>query len=457
MRPAPPMPPRPHRAFFILVFTVFAVAFALPAGPVHAQGATGPAFGDSGWVAPLPAGSIDGSPEAPGPRVAEPEGEPVGETVLRTPFRILFYPFRLIARGLEGAAGVVLPSVAPRNDFGLGPEPSPISFVPTIEISGGPGLGLGGNLVYTFNRPHGGAAYVGGSYSLWDQRRLQAGLRWGRGSDPWRFDLRGRYKFRPNERFYGFGNFSERDDRAIWLNETGSVEATLSAGPPKWNGWLVAGWSSTSARRGWNGSPGVLDVFAPEEAPGMLDAASTLSYGAGGNLALVDDVINPTFGLHAIAEARNVNGLGGAGFDYPYTYLDGRAFLPVFGPRRVLSFRAAHQAIHPDEGEVVPFYLVPDVNGPFHLAAYSGHRFVDNHVAVLRGEYRWLVWEDKLWAFALAELGQVASSASRLRLADAHESYGGGLRLGFRDTVMRMTVAKGSEKLLIWFALEENY
>ena len=107
--------------------------------PAHAQDT--PAFGDSGWVAPLPPGALDGAPTDPGPRVAESEDEPVGEALLRLPFRILFFPLRLIARGLEEAAGAIGPTVAPQNDFGLGgPRPTSRSSppAPTRGVPGRP-------------------------------------------------------------------------------------------------------------------------------------------------------------------------------------------------------------------------------------------------------------------------------------------------------------------------------
>jgi len=189
----------------------------------------------------------------------------------------------------------------------------------------------------------------------------------------------------------------------------------------------------------------------------MLDATQTVSYGAGGDFAVVDDMINPTAGFHLRAEAQWFEGLGSSNFDYPRTHLEARAYLPVLSSKRVLAFRAVHQGIEPDDGEVVPFYLLPDVTGDVHLAGYSAHRFIDNHLALARAEYRWLVWEDKLWAVAIAEIAEVASSADRLRIADVHESYGGGLRLGFQGTVMRATVAKGSDGLITWFSFEEDF
>ena len=64
-------------------------------------------FGDTTWTAPDPPGSDD--PSMPGPRVAEPDRDPTWETALRTPFRVVFFPMRLLARGMELGFGSLSP------------------------------------------------------------------------------------------------------------------------------------------------------------------------------------------------------------------------------------------------------------------------------------------------------------------------------------------------------------
>ena len=69
--------------------------------------ATGPAFGDSNWVAPYPVATEELTPDGTGPRVAEKNGEALGETILRAPFRVVFFPLKAVFRGLEWGAGKV--------------------------------------------------------------------------------------------------------------------------------------------------------------------------------------------------------------------------------------------------------------------------------------------------------------------------------------------------------------
>jgi hypothetical protein len=422
--------------------------------PPLARAQGGPAFGDSGWVAPLPAGAIEGEPTDPGPRVAGKDVEPVGETILRTPFRIAFLPLRIVGMGIEGIAGVVGSKVVKGNS--VVQERPAFQVGPTVSYtgSGGPALGLRVSAVVD---PARDAKWsVGGSWSLNDTRRVSADFRRGAIWDPWGLQIRTTYDFRPNVRYYGIGNESSEDDKSIWLGETGAVDAAVRFGSLDQELRLLAGWRSTSARRGWNDSPGLLDRFTLAETPGMLDASKVVSFGVGGNLALVDDLRDPTAGVHARAEARQFH--GGDDVDFRRFHLEGRAYDPVFSDRRVIALRALHQSVHRvgDSG-VVPFYYLPETVDGARFAGYAAHRFRDRHLGVLHAEYRWLIWE-RLWALGLAELGQVATEAKAFRIRDAHESYGGGLRFAFGSTsVARLQVAKGNEGLTAYVIFKEDF
>src|SRR5687767_4463202 len=244
----------------------------------------GPAFGDSGWVAPLPPGALDDDPTAPGPRVAGEDHEPVGESILRAPFRVAAFPLRLLALSFEELAGVVGPMVAPRTTYG-DPPGNTLTIGPTASYSGSAGPGIGVAAVKWFDRDAGARLGMSGTWSLKDNRRARADLRYGASDAIWGVGLRAGYSFRPNRKFYGIGNFSQKDDRSIFLNETGDAEVSLRLGPWDRQLRLLGGYASTSARRGYNGSPGLLDQLSLAEVPGMLDETQVLTYGVGGDLA----------------------------------------------------------------------------------------------------------------------------------------------------------------------------
>jgi hypothetical protein len=442
---------------FLQLVTVLGLFVAGLAGPATDRAHAAAAFGDSGWVAPSPIGAIDGDFTAAGPRVADRDVEPVGESILRAPFRVAFLPLRLLARGLEGLAGVVGEGVLPRRQYGS-QSSTGFTFGPTFGYSGGPGPAIGLRATNTLDPEHASRWSVVGTWSLRDTRKASFDYRRGAPTDGWGLIVRAQYGLRPNQRFYGIGNDASRDDRAIWLGETGGASALVRFGPPKTQLRLTGAWQSISARRGWNDSPGVLDVFPLAEVPGMLESFTAFSVGAIGDLAAVDDLRDPASGIHLRAEARQVLPQSDTDYDHQRYHLEARAYLPVFSKRRVLAARALHQSVHPPTSTTaLPFYWLPESADVSRFAAYPAHRFMDRHLALAHLEYRWLIW-DRLWALGLAEVGQVAHSAEGLGMNDVHESYGGGLRYAFSSSsVVRVQVAKGSEGVSAYVTLKEDF
>jgi hypothetical protein len=91
-----------------------------------------PRFGDSTWVAPQLPG--DGSLTDESPRVASPDRERTWETILRAPFRLLFFPVRILARGSEAVAAPVAGHLA--NQQHLTTPPRGITVSPAVSYFG---------------------------------------------------------------------------------------------------------------------------------------------------------------------------------------------------------------------------------------------------------------------------------------------------------------------------------
>ncbi len=436
---------------------ILAICPLFHAGPSRAQ--ADPAFGDSGWVAPPPYIAAEDDPTAPGPRVSDQgDSEPVGETILRAPFRLVFLPVRLLARGLEAGAGLVGESVLPPNTYRPAP-PRTFRIYPTLLYAGGGDPAVGLRAVWLIDPAHETQWSAAGSWSLRDARKAQLQFRRGTAEDGWGVRAVGNYNYRPFQPYFGIGNTSLPENRSIYLGEVGSVDLAARLGPLRRSVVALAGYEVTSARRGYNGKyPGVLEVFPPDAAPGIDDASQVLTYGLGGNLALVDDLRDPSSGLHLRAQARQVDSRAGGDFDFLQVNVEARGYIPVFSKRRVLAIRGVHQSVDPIKDDAtIPFYRLPEAASGANFAAYRSHRFTDRYLALAHVEYRWLIM-GRLWALGLAELAEVASSGDRLRIADVHESYGGGLRFAFADdAVARLQVATGAEGLRAALTLNGDF
>jgi hypothetical protein len=445
-----------------LARAVVAIASVVVGTAAVAPGATAaaePVFGDSNWVAPVPAATDPTFPDGTGPRVAEPRGEPLGETILRTPFRVAFLPLRLVARGFEGLAGHAGPGGAAWKLFSL-PAP-PFVLHPVFFESGASGLSFGVGI-----DREGTEGVIPGfqralaSYSLRDSRRLAADFRFGAEGGPQSLGFQAVYDFRPNRRFYGMGNGPDRGDRTIYLEEETRLGLDWRIGRSVARRLdVLASWSDISARTGYNSKdPGALEVFDPGDAPFLLRGSEVGSVGLAGRWGALDDLRDPSTGIDLRARAEAFKATDGTGIEYQRYRTEARAYAPVAAPRRVIALRAVHDWVQPSAGSVdVPFYRLPESAGSTRFAAYNGRQFRDHHIAVGRAEYRWII-VDRVWLLGLAELGQVAARSSDLRWADLHESYGGGLRYAIDDErVARVEVAHGAQGTKLRILVGEEF
>lgn len=410
--------------------------------------AADPRYGDSTWVAPYPVADSTSNPASPGPRVAEPRGEPWGESVLRAPFRVIGFPFRLIGEGLEWVAGVAGPHLfEPHVRVGVHLPVAVIS--PTIDYTNITGLEPG----FSIHRP----AYredvpditVHGSWSFKDQRRTSFRLRVGSDSLKWQGGLFARYRYTPTTRFYGVGNFTHGNDRAYYLSEQGEINAFMGKHLTRHTFLsLVAGINSYASRQSYNGSPRLEQIFVPSTIQGYGHDSRMAEFGATGEWAKLNRGPDPYEGVYLRGEIQRFRGLGDD-IHLDYVQWDGefRGYIPVGARRRVLALRAAYEAANPDAGsDPIPFDRLPAAVGDYRFLAFHGAQFRDQQVGVAQVEYRWIVVPNNVQMYGLAQIGEVAPSQKLMRMDDIHESYGGGLRyFGPNGGWVRAQVVHGAE------------
>lgn len=414
-------------------------------------------FGDSTWVAPdAPPEDLE-APAREGPRVAEPDRERTWETVLRTPFRVVFVPLRILAHGGILAANT-LERLGPENDW-LKPGPG-FHVRPALSYSGTASLGFGATVKWKEFAGKNSRFSTTGTWSLRDHRRVRSRLLLGEGVSAIGFGAEGVFDYRPNRRFYGIGN-DAGPDRTIYLRRDLGGEGWVFAGRRSDRRIrALAGTSSIRIDRGYNGggSPRAVDVFSPAEVPFLAQGSRAVYFGAAGEFAAVDQIPDPSRGVHVRAENRRHQGVGALDRDWDDWRLEGRAYLPVFASRRVIALRGVMHGVDPRGGTgPIPFYRLAESSNEDRFAAYSSSRFRDQRLVIAHAEYRWIVWE-RLWAVALAQRGIVAPSNHAIRYDSMHESYGGGFRYQISpETVARLEVAQGSDGMKIYLDLKGDF
>ena len=435
----------------MLAFLACGIACVCAASGARAD----PRFGDSTWVAP--AAPFDSAGTADGPRVAPPDHERGWETALRLPFRIVFFPLRLVGSGLEAAVGYVGPRYfepKPERPPKRGPKLSPY-ITPTAAND----IGLGVALTWAGLPTVDSRLRMAAAWSTNDRRRAQfseaIGVR-----RPVGFRLVADYDFKPNRRYYGIGNDTPETDVSYFLLAATSVEAALLLGTsPLRQLRIVSGYSSMSPSTGYNAQPLLEEVFTPASVPYAHQTTQEFWYGVAGNLAALDDARDPSLGVHGRIDLRRAEGLQSGDPDYYQWQVEGRAYLPVFAKRRVIVVRGVYAGVDPrgDATTALPFYRLPRSEGTTQFAGYASERFRDQQLLLVRFEYRWMILH-RLSALALYELGEVAPRTGAFTLTGAHRSYGGGLRYGLGDqAVVRFELAGSVEGLHAVFALGSDF
>jgi len=442
---------RRHRLLLGFGSLLFGVA-----APVLAQTpSSDPRFGDSTWVAPLPESA--GDPATPGPRVDEPDKDRTWETVLRTPFRVVFFPFRLVGRGLEGAA-TLAEAHLPLDRIG-GPKrpPDHISIGPQFSLRSSEGLGVGPVISGPFGGPE-NRFRVGGIWTMKDTRRVRGQLDFNV-DQPVGVTVFGQIYRRPNRRFYGVGN-DAGTTRTIYLERENRVEGSIRAGTPRLELRGFAGYSDFGVGPGYNGNgaPRAIDFFGPSYAPGLLANSKVWYAGAGAVITQANARHHPTSGLQFFGDLRQVMNADPTSLHYVQYRGEARGYLPVASLRRVLMGRAAFEGVNPvDASDPIPFYRMPSSSGLNRFSGYARDRFRDRRLMILQGEYRWWVWS-KLWAFLLAQRASVAPTTGAFRWSSMHEAYGGGFRYHLTDTRnVLLEAAKGSDGMNVYFTLESEF
>jgi len=448
---SPPNPfPQNWRAPCFFLSGLILLAISITPSAAKAQTASTPRFGDSTWVAPRLPG--DELPTDAGPRVAQPDHERTWETVLRTPFRVVFLPVRLVARGSEEFVGFAAPRVIA---YLPGPQQKSSSsqgvhIGPAFSYFGAAGPGIGPSITAPEVLGPGSALKFSGTWSLYDTRDFRLRGYAGEGVSAVGVGFLGAYRYRPNQRFYGIGNESQRADQSVFLDDEkrGEVSAWLGKKPYRRVRALVA-ISDVSIGGGYHtqGKPLAENVFSPAEVPFLTEGSTVAAYGVAGELAVVNSMEAPARGFDLLADARQVHSTDGKNLDYQSWRGEARGYLPVFALRRVIAARLVYEGVNPADGSApIPFYRLSEATGSDRFSGYASHRFRDNQLLLVHGEYRWIIWGQNVWALLLADAGEVKPTASDFSWADRHSSAGLGFLGRLSPTTLgRLEFAHGTE------------
>jgi hypothetical protein len=245
--------------------------------------------------------------------------------------------------------------------------------------------------------------------------------------------------------FYGVGNDTSKDDRVSYGLRM--LEANASAAfKPVW--WYHIG-AGIGAHRvedleGAGTRPSIESFPGPLPAGGIFNETTFTRARA---FTAIDwresEGYSRRGGLYSIA----LNDYRDADDRFGFRRVDAEIIqlLPILKEHWVLAFRGLVQTTDADNGQFVPYYLLPSLGGARRHRGYSDFRFQDRHMMLVSGEYRWL--PSRVIDMALfVDAGKVTSDRSDLDFDGLKTAWGIGLRIhGPTFTPVRIDVASAKE------------
>jgi hypothetical protein len=252
-----------------------------------------------------------------------------------------------------------------------------------------------------------------------------------------------RYRYLPEEGFYGLGPDSSLSNRTTYLQE--ETRAYLRTGiqlTRSFAWFLEAGYQHNSIGSGRSSYPSTETVFDETTAPGL---EAPPDHARLATLAFLDlrQPRNPERGVVLAVLAARYLDRGSDAFSFDRYAFDFRTYVPLGSPQRILALRAGGNSDHPHEGAQVPFFLQESLGGSHALRGFNNLRFRGEKVLLFQAEYRWepaAYWE--LAAFTDAgAVGRVGSSPGSF-----HWDWGFGTRFKiYSEILLRLEVAFSSE------------
>jgi len=256
------------------------------------------------------------------------------------------------------------------------------------------------------------------------------------------------YRWAPKFDFFGIGPDTRRDDQAGFRQKDILTEAV--AGYRVLTHLTLAGrfgYLRSSTGRGTDEDlPQLEDVFTPAQAPGYGETLEFWRYGAYGVLDFRDVAKNPhSGGLLAFEWTRFDD--RGERFDFERYALDGRLYLPLGHPQRMLALRGYLSRDDPRDGSLVPFNMLSFLGNSRTLRSFLSQRLRGAKLALVSAEYR-VEGSPALELAFFVDHGTVAAGIDDAvaDFGDWKTSYGFGLRFKSHQAVLiRTDFAWGEE------------
>lgn len=377
------------------------------------------------------------------------------EKIVSLPGRIIFFPFKLILKGVEKTIAIVDESkLVPRAIDVLKSDDERRAFLPTYGARIGGGFKLYQRGLLNPESKLTFTATVGmrerQNYQLEFKRiRLPGGLA----------HVTGQYQMLSDEPFFGTGPDSDLANESNYNHTKMTIESGYGINFTK-KLFLETriGFSTNNILSGKDKEkPSTTDLYSNQKLPGLGEQVKL-----GGFLVKLqhdsrNKLSNPTAGHEFAFESGISQEISNDKFGYWEVYADFSQYIHLFYDR-TLVIRAAGRMVDAIDGRLVPFYALSKLGERETIRGFERGRFRDRDMALTTAEYRFPLSQKKhsqsgIEAVLFIDGGQISSNITdEFSLNSFKIGYGGGIRFySMEGTQAKIEIGISNEGFRIYF------
>jgi len=238
------------------------------------------------------------------------------------------------------------------------------------------------------------------------------------------FFLDGRYRSRPEDKFFGLGNDTPLSNESFFKTIHREVEAGFSARiSEKLRATVGVGFEKVGVTKPELGDS-AQQMFTESQVPGLFTGATMRAETLVLDHNTQDQPQGPTRGSRELFEVGLHESVGSTDFAFWKYRLELQRYFSLSEDRRkVIAIRAMAETNQEKGGSQIPFFDLPYLGSWRTLRGFEDYRYRDKSALALGLEYRYRIWRAIDWGFFLDQ-GQVAPEPGDFSWGGFHTGYG---------------------------------
>jgi Omp85 superfamily domain len=238
------------------------------------------------------------------------------------------------------------------------------------------------------------------------------------------FFLDGRYRSRPQDKFFGLGNDTPLSNESYFKTIQREIEAGFSGRiNENLKAMIGVGFEKVGVTETEFGKPAQL-IFTEGQVPGLFTGATMRAETLTLDHNTQDELHNATRGGRELLEVGFHESVGASDFAFWKYRLELQRYFSLSQDRRkVIAVRAMAETNQEKDGSQVPFFDMPYLGSWRTLRGFEDYRYRDKSALAVGLEYRYRIWRALDWGFFLDQ-GQVAPEPGDFSWGGFHTGYG---------------------------------